>query len=150
MKVSTVIFFLIFSCQHCLSQKGQYGTTKLPIGCDGDTFQINGEKVTIDAEFPGGKSALENFIKTNIRKQVLSDNVMVPFIMTIRIIINKKGRIDGESIQVNEDDRHLCESCALEAKRLVTTMPDWIPAYNIVRGKQKYVSSEVLIDIKFE
>lgn len=95
------------------------------------------------AEFPGGQAALKEYIATNLvyperaKKQGIEGKSYVQF------IVSSQGKISNVRIARGVPD---CPECDAEAKRLIKSMPDWIPGK--VGGKP--VHSDYNLPISFK
>lgn len=78
-------------------------------------------KVTCDARFPGGKSSLEKYLIKNMQWQ--NKQLTVEGSVFVEFAINKDGTVYNIKII-----KGLCKSCDKEAIRLVSNMPNWLPA----------------------
>lgn len=94
----------------------------------------------IDASFPGGKSALANFIRSNIRYPKQAKENLIEGRVTIRFKVNTRGTISEIEILRSPDD-----ILSNEAIRMLMLMPHWLPAQ---QGNRK-VSTKVILPIAF-
>lgn len=94
-----------------------------------------------EPQFPGGKEALETYLKTNLRypKRALEMKIEGRVVLNVRI--SEIGEISGIRIF-----RGLGRDCNDEAVYLVRNMPNWIPG--LKDGKP--VAMNVVIPIAFE
>ena len=77
--------------------------------------------IEIAPSFPGGKEALDNYLKENFNWT--QEKVKVEGTVFVEFWIKEDGRIDKAKVV-----RGLCETCDKEALRLVSEMPVWSPA----------------------
>lgn len=76
-------------------------------------------------DFPGGTPALMEFINSNIRVPQIISEQRIKRTSFLRFIITLEGKVrDIEVLKGSKD----CSECDKEAIRLVSIMPDWIPA----------------------
>ncbi len=94
-----------------------------------------------DPEFPGGRKAMMQFLKENIKYPPLA---CIDGRVSLRFVIDHEGNIDHSSIQVLRGMPN-CPECDQEAIRLVKLMPQWKPA----KEGGKTVKSEFHLPIKF-
>jgi len=82
--------------------------------------QTNVDSASVPS-FPGGKVELDRYIKENMKwtqgQQTIEGTVFVSF------IVDSNGNIDNVRVT-----KSLCESCDIEAARIVKSMPNWLPA----------------------
>ncbi len=75
-------------------------------------------------DFPGGMSAMMEFINSNIRvPQVISEQG-IKRTSFLKFVITIEGKIRDIIVLRGSKD---CSECDNEAIRLVSIMPDWIP-----------------------
>lgn len=82
------------------------------------------DTLNIDATFPGGEKALQKFIKTNLLypKECLAQEEFGT--VFVRFFVEKNGKISN--IHVDTTNK-FCYEFAIEAQRVVSIMPNWIP-----------------------
>jgi hypothetical protein len=82
------------------------------------------DTLNTDASFPGGEKALEKFIKANlIYPEECSEKEEFQTVY-VRFYVEKDGKISNIHVDTNEK---FCSEFAIEAQRIVTMMPNWIP-----------------------
>ncbi len=81
-------------------------------------------------EFPGGLAAMEKYLKDNLRYPETAREAGLEGKCYLRFVINEDGSITNVKITRGVPD---CPECDAEAKRLIKTMPLWLPAR--VNGK---------------
>lgn len=92
-----------------------------------DTIKKDNEPIftTVEepAKYPGGDEALKKFIDENIEypTQAIKDNISGT--VFVQIIIEKDGSISDVKVL-----RGIGGGCDEEAVRVITKMPNWIPA----------------------
>ncbi len=74
-----------------------------------------------ESKFPGGKDSLNAFIKRNIKKELMADSIVKMLYVSFRV--NKDGSLSQLNVKNSQN-----QVLILEAQRLVSTMPKWIPA----------------------
>ena len=92
-------------------------------------------------EFPGGQEALKKYLEVNIVYPQKAHDKGISGKVTVKFIIDKTGKIKNISV-IKSIDKEL----DAEAKRVVKTMPAWIP------GKQKGepVNVQMVLPINFK
>ncbi len=96
--------------------------------------------------FPGGDMCLENFIKENIRIPTglkAGTGFMEVNRVSIQLDFDAAGKVISCKISHHVPN---CDSCDLEALRLIKIMPKWIPAQD---GEKNNISGQELIRIYF-
>jgi len=146
-----IIIFFFTSCHPIpIGKQANDNNKQVVASCEGEHILRASPKTRFHAEFPGGDSELEKFIKTSERPQELSAEANNPLIMNVGILINKEGKIDTNNISIGGAYRPLCGGCISEAKRLIDIMPDWIPAYDLdSTGRKTFIDDEIIIEITF-
>lgn len=76
----------------------------------------------IEAEYPGGYSAMMDFIKENLVIPKLSNNDTINGKVWLRFLITKTGDIKNISVEKGIDN---CKECSQEAINLVEKFPKW-------------------------
>lgn len=99
--------------------------------------------VDIEAQFPGGPSAINNYINKNIRypQEAISKNITGRVYLSIDI--SAEGKILNS--QIEKSVHSLLDS---EALRLVKNMPNWIPAED--NGKKVASNTRIPIDFSID
>ncbi len=77
------------------------------------------------AEFPGGMSALRNYLETHLRYPQSALEASIQGRVIIRFIVGRDGSIENPTVHRGVDP-----SLDEEALRVVRGMPNWIPAEN--------------------
>ena len=92
-------------------------------------------------EFPGGESALYEYLGKSIQYPDLARENNITGTVLIRFVVEKDGRVTQASVQ-----REIGGGCGKEAVRVVNAMPKWKP------GKQsgKAVRTEYILPVQFE
>lgn len=96
-----------------------------------------------DASFPGGASALYNYLNANLVYPQRALDEGISGRVYLRFMISETGQISD--VRVTRGIK-ACPECDAEAKRMVENMPNWIPA----RNGGKAVSSWYNLPIKFK
>ncbi len=119
--------------EDAFSEELEGGTSNSWVDEDGEIIY---KKTEVPPEFVGGKKALFEYIKNNIRypEDVKRGNVYVAFVVT------KEGTIRDARVV-----KGINESCDKEALRLIKNMPKWDPGME----KGKIVSSVYGLPIIF-
>lgn len=88
-----------------------------------------------NAEYPGGVSAILNFVKTNIKRPDVLESGNIKGKVVTKFTILEDGTIgDVEVIEGMPD----CPQCEAEAIRVVKLMPKWSPALMDGRAVKTY------------
>lgn len=94
--------------------------------------------IEVPPSFPGGQDELKKYIDKNFKwtqgQETTEGKVFIEF------WIEKDGQVSDVKVL-----RGLCETCDKEALRLVTEMPNWIPATQ----KGKPLKTRMVLPIKF-
>lgn len=90
------------------------------------------------ASFPTGEEGLANYLDENFSWK--QSQLTVEGKVYVKFVVQKDSNISDVSIM-----RSLCETCDLEAIRLVENMPKWVPATKA----NSPIKSEVVIPIEF-
>ncbi len=119
--------------EDAFSEELEGGTSNSWVDEDGEIIY---KKTEVPPEFVGGKKALYEYIKENIRypEDVKRGNVYIAFVVT------KEGKIRDARVV-----KGINESCDKEALRLINNMPKWDPGME----KGKIVSSVYGLPIIF-
>ncbi len=103
------------------------------------------ENQTVDldsiAEFPGGQEALFKFISKNIRYPQEAKTKRIRGRVLVQFVITNKGKVSD--VEVIKSAHPLLDE---EARRVVSSMPDWKPAKFM--GEHVYISYQVPINFK--
>lgn len=97
---------------------------------------------TNQAEFPGGYSALNEFIKKNAVVPKFDDLTLNTKVF-VRFRIDVDGTLNNIEVIKGSPD---CKPCNDEAVRLIKLMPKWIPA--VAYGQA--ISSSMVMPIQFK
>lgn len=81
-------------------------------------------------EFPGGKDAVKEFVKANLKFPAGAKNKNIQGKLVVKFVVNRLGY--PESIRIVMPIAN-CEECSAEAVRLVSAMPRWKPG--AINGK---------------
>ncbi len=130
MKIILTYFELIICCCTCFSQT-ENKTNSIISSTYFDP---------IEATFPGGSDSLYQFI--NLNNKLTSTIYSKEGKVVVQFLIDSLGIINNLKIV-----RHLSDSCDNESLRIMTLMPNWIPALD-VRGKP--TSMQFLLPILFK
>ena len=86
-------------------------------------------------EFPEGEEALQEFLIKNTKYPKAAKEAGIQGRVFVQFVINKKGKV--KKIKVRKG---INKELDKEAKRVVSSMPDWIPAEkNGKKVKVKYI-----------
>lgn len=89
----------------------------------------------VEAEFPGGTEALMKYIKDHLKYPAEEREMGIQGRVYVEFVVEKNGEVTTVKVI-----RGVSKNLDLEAKRLVTMMPDWKPAEsrgNPVRSKAR-------------
>lgn len=99
------------------------------------------EKKPVIASFPGGQGSFSKYLSTNIKYPESARKNSLSGIVYVGYTITETGKI--ENVHVVKGVAPALDS---EAVRVVSSMPDWIPA----EGKNGPVSSQLFLPINFQ
>lgn len=103
-------------------------------------FSVDGT----DANFPGGRGEMENYLKKNLlHVQKRAQRVGDKGIVNVTFIIEKDGTVSNVRLL---NGLHVCESCNEEAKKVIENMPNWTPAENKLGHK---VRRQMMLPLNF-
>lgn len=85
------------------------------------------EVVEVSAEFPGGRTALLDYLAKNMKMPQTAIDLGIYGKVYLRFVVAANGQLSDVFVQKGIDD---CPDCDTEALRLVKEMPNWIPAKN--------------------
>ena len=100
------------------------------------------EDVDEEAQFPGGRSKLMEFLGRNLQYPSLPLELGIQGKSYFQFVVDKKGEISRIKIIRTFDE---CPECDAEAKRVISKMPIWKPA----RKNGKTVDSYFTMPINF-
>lgn len=138
--LSTLFIFVIGVS---FAQEEQVQVIEVPAPIVTEKNQPKPEVITfpdVEANFPGGASAMMSFISQNIQYPVEALKDESQGKVYVAFVVDEKGEISKVVIK-----RGVCPSLDNEAKRVVYLMPNWTPGES--RGKQ--VKTRVRIPILF-
>ena len=101
------------------------------------------EFVEEPAEFPGGVSAFNLFVKENLKYPENARKEKIQGTCYLQFIVSKNGYVSNVRLKKGVPD---CPECDVEAIRLVKSMPKWIPG----KVKSKNVNSVFSLPINFK
>lgn len=107
---------------------------------ESDTVEV---KVEQQPEFPGGKSALFDYLKENVNYPEPSRLQEVEGIVIVQFVVNKDGSLTDVKVQ-----KSVSKLLDEEAKRVVKEMPPWKPGRQ--RGEPVRVRYRVPIKFSLE
>lgn len=90
-------------------------------------------------EYPGGLSAMQEFIKENLKYPTDAQDKKIEGRVVVRFVVGTEGDISDVTIV-----RNLIASCDAEVVRIVQAMPKWKP------GKQKGKNVAVYFNIPIQ
>ncbi|GAA4378820.1 hypothetical protein GCM10023186_15710 [Hymenobacter koreensis] len=97
----------------------------VPVPMYGPNHVFDGGQVAVQASFPGGGTALRQYMTDKLREPKVLKQENLRGAVEVRFVIQNDGRIGAAEVV-----RRLCRSCDEEALRLVRDMPRWTPARN--------------------
>ena len=100
------------------------------------------DPIFFDPEFPGGVSALEQYIKDNLQYPELARDYGIEGKVFVQFTVETDGSISNVSLL-----RDIGAGCGEEAVRLVKSMPRWIPAKD---NNGKLIRTEYNLPIIFK
>lgn len=87
------------------------------------------------AQFPGGQTALDRFIKTQLHYPAEALKAQIQGRVALEFVITETGKIDTGSIKVVKG---VAPALDAEAVRIIKLMPDWTPAQNNGKPVKSY------------
>ncbi|WP_073280858.1 TonB family protein [Hymenobacter psychrotolerans] len=122
-------------------QNGRVVSVQLtvPVQMYGPNHVFEGGQVATQASFPGGGTALRDYLTDKLREPKVLKQEGLRGAVEVRFVVQADGRIGATEIV-----RPLCRSCDEEALRLVRDMPRWTPARNAA-GQPVSVRQQVII-----
>jgi protein TonB len=92
-------------------------------------------KVEVEAEFPGGQAAWNNFLKKNLNGDVPTDNGAAEgtYTVVVKFVVSKDGSLSDISCE-SDPGYGICE----EAKRVIKKTKNWTPAIQNGRNVNAY------------
>ncbi len=150
LQISIIISLLLVSAAFGYKSKSPTKFTGefVEVNLHADTFDIKTnsinkplpEKIIKNAEFVGGKSALEHYIKTNLHYPEKAREKNIQGRVYLKFTVNRYGKIKDIKIV-----RHIHPLLDKEALRLIKNMPDWQPA----KTKNGSVENEQILPVIF-
>ncbi len=139
------IFPDVFGVKKQLNQPEVRDELDTKVGRDGgDTEPVSlpedyaYDVVDVEAEFPGGKEGLANYLGKNLKYPYIEATGR----LYVKFMISKKGIVSNVQIARGIPD---CEECGEEVKRVISGMPAWKPAMN----NGNAVNSWFILPVKF-
>ncbi|MDJ1470189.1 energy transducer TonB [Xanthocytophaga flava] len=116
---------------------GQVASVEAPVADENRIYTV----VDASAQFPGGTTALNQFIATNLHypKEAKKENISGK--VYTKLLIEKDGSIS--SIQMIKGLGHGCDQ---EAIRVIKSMPNWKPAHQ----QESIVRSYYMLQVNFD
>lgn len=90
-----------------------------------ESIHVSHPECEVAPAFPGGEQEMHKFLSSKLIYPADALQNGTQGIVAITFVINTKGKV--ENIRVRKD---IGSGCGLEAARVVSTMPDWIPGNN--------------------
>ena len=101
------------------------------------------DAVEEQAEFPGGRAAMNKFLAENMRYPERAMELGLEGKCYLQFIVTKTGEIKDIKVKKGVVD---CPECDQEAVRIAKLMPKWIPA----KSNGKYVNSVFNLPLSFK
>ena len=98
---------------------------------------------TIRAEFPGGMSALQEFLAANCHYPQKARENGQQGVVLLEFVVEKDGTISNITVQ-----RGVCEALDEEAIRVVKAMPKWKPGMNNGQSCRSYYQLPITFALK--
>lgn len=134
MKNLTLVFCLVAS--FAFAQTKTTGKTTTAKKKDTKTAEV---QVVADrkAEFIGGNAAMEKYIVTNLKypPKLDTDTSIKTRNVFMKFMIDKTGKVTEVSVMKGIKG---CKECSEEATRVVSSMPNWNPAYENNELKEEW------------
>lgn len=89
------------------------------------------------AEFAGGNAAMEKYIVANLKypEKLDTDTTIKTRNVFMKFMIDKTGKVTEVSVMKGIKG---CKECSEEATRVVSSMPNWTPAYENNEAKEEW------------
>lgn len=98
------------------------------------------ERTDVSAIFPGGKPALDSYLKKNLIYPNEGIENEAEGLCYVKFIIDENGKVANVWVNRSIID---CTDCGKEAIRLVNNMPDWIPAKSGGKAVKSYYNLKI-------
>lgn len=131
--------FLTMALSVALSLNATISATNLP-NKSLEEYEMNDDEPIIQPSFPGGMEAMEAYITKNLEYPLSLQSAGIQGQVILKFTVTKTGDIENIFIE-----KGLYPSCDAEAKRVVASMPKWIPGK--VGGE--HTSLEIALPIIF-
>lgn len=112
---------------------------KLPKSATDEIYEI----VDVPAEYPGGKTAMTDYLSKNLSYPAIAKEKGVQGKCYLKFIVSRSGRVSNVNLMKGVPD---CPECDKEALRVVKAMPNWVPGK--ISGKE--VNSVVYLPVQFK
>jgi protein TonB len=99
--------------------------------------------IQVPPSFPGGEKELLNYLSQNIQYPADASEKKISGIVALTFVVNKDGSISD--VQIVQE---IGGGCGEEAKRVVESMPNWIPGK--LRGEPVRVRFTLPIRFKMD
>ena len=138
------VIILVTSLKSCKDGDKQRTTYSQ---CSDSVTVIRNSQEVVPASFPGGEAALQSFITSNKNGQIEKAKGIGLYSLNVDLIIGENGKVDSVTVV---DEYGYCNSCVIEARRLISMMPDWNPAYILNKdGTKTFVKYDRIIEMDF-
>ncbi len=97
------------------------------------------------ASYPGGRTALLEFLKLNIKYPQRAMEEGFSGKVYLKFIVSETGKISNVIVNKKLPG---CPECDAEAKRVVEMMPDWVPAKNNNTNVSSYFNLPISFSLK--
>ncbi len=131
------VLFLFFHVSNLWSQEPPK-TGALAVPEQEEVFVV----CDLEAQFPGGNSALIKFLAANINFPATLGEVCVSGKVYVQFVVSVEGKVVSPEIKRGMPD---CPECDAEVLRVVKLLPDFIPA----KVKGKPVNSYLNLPVTF-
>jgi periplasmic protein TonB len=124
MKSLTVVLCLFATM--AVAQTKPLAKTK-PVKKDAKAAETNTVVADRKAEFVGGNAAMEKYILTNLKypEKLDTDTSIKTRNVFMKFMVDKTGKVNDVSVMKGIKG---CKECSEEATRVVSSMPNWVPA----------------------
>jgi len=95
------------------------------------------------AEFPGGQEAFRKYLSDHLRYPSDAREAMIQGKVYVKFVVSDKGVVSNPNVVKGING---CESCSVEAKRLILSLPTMIPG----KIKGKAVNSYFIYPVQFK
>jgi len=133
MKHLTIVLCLLGLLANAQTKAGAKPVAKAKKDAKTETQEVPDRK----AEFVGGNAAMEKYIVANLKYQdkLDQDTSIKTRNVFMKFMVDKTGKVTEVSVMKGIKG---CKECNEEATRVVSSMPNWLPAYENNEAKEEW------------